>query len=128
MVMTGKKDLACNCISNILFAGSLCAALLLVLGLGLMLIRGNSADQIGNLAQSSFSDFLSALLKGESTAVINLGILAMMLTPFLRVSAAILSFLLEKDYRYAIIGLGVAVILLFTIIPSFKVMQEKYSG
>jgi uncharacterized membrane protein len=119
MVMTGKKDLACNWISNILFAGSLCAALLLVLGLGLMLIRGNSADQIGNLAQSSFSDFLSALLKGESTAVINLGILAMMLTPFLRVSAAILSFLLEKDYRYAIIGLGVAVILLFTIIPSF---------
>jgi uncharacterized membrane protein len=117
--MTGKKDLTCTWIGNILFVGSLCAAVLLVLGLGLLWIRGSSADQIGNLAQSSFSDFLSALLKGRPAAIINLGILAMMLTPFLRVLAAIWSFLLEKDYRYAIIGLGVAVILLFTIIPSF---------
>jgi uncharacterized membrane protein len=117
--MTGKKDLACTWIGNILFAGSLCAALLLVLGLGLMWIKGNSADQVGNLAQSPFSDFLSALLKGEPVAIINLGILAMMLTPFFRVSVAILSFLLEKDYRYAIVGLGVALILLFTIVPSF---------
>jgi uncharacterized membrane protein len=117
--MTGKKDLTCTWIGNILFVGSLCAALLLVLGLGLMWIGGNSADQVGNLAQSSFSDFLLALKRGNPVAVINLGILAMMLTPFLRVSAAIFSFLLERDYRYAIIGLGVAVILLFTIIPSF---------
>jgi uncharacterized membrane protein len=117
--MTGKKDLTCTWIGNILFIGSLCAAVLLVLGLGLMWIRGNSADEIANLAQSSFSDYFSALLRGESMAVINLGILAMMLTPFLRISAAILSFLLEKDYRYALVGLGVAVILLFTIVPSF---------
>jgi len=117
--MTEKKDLACTWISNILFTGSLCAAVLLVLGLGLLWIRGSSADHLGNLAQSSFSDFLLALKRGNPVAIINLGILAMMLTPFLRVSAAIFSFLLEKDYRYAIIGLGVAVILLFTIIPSF---------
>lgn len=118
-MMTRKKDITYNWIGNILFAGSLCAALLLVLGLGLMWIRGLSADQVGNVAQSSFSDFLSALLKGNPVAVINLGILAMMLTPFLRVMAAILSFLRERDYRYVIISLGVAVILLFTIIPSF---------
>ena len=116
---TGKKDIAYNWIGNILFAGSLCAALLLALGLGLIWLRGYSSQQVADLAQSSFYDFLLALKNGNPAAVINLGILAMMLTPFLRVSAAVLSFLLEKDYRYAVIGLGVAVILLFTIIPSF---------
>ena len=117
--MTEKKDVTYIWISHVLFAGSLSAAALLALGLVLMWIKGSSQDQLVNLVRSSFSNLFSALLRGEPVAVINLGILAMMLTPFLRVAAAVISFLLEKDYRYAAIGTGVTMILLLTILPSF---------
>lgn len=117
--MTEKKDIASTWISRILFVGSLCAAALLALGLGLLWIRGSFLDHAGNVEPSSVSNFFSALMGGEPVAFINLGILAMMLTPFLRVVAAVISFLMEKDYRYAAVGVGVTIILLFTILPGF---------
>ncbi len=116
--MKEKRDIASTWISRILFAGSLCAAALLALGLGLLWIGGSSPDHLGNAVRPSFSKLFSALTGGEPVAIINLGILAMMLTPFLRVVAAVVSFLMEKDYRYAAVGLGVTIILLFTIVPS----------
>ncbi len=113
-----KKDIATSLISGILFVGSLCAAALLALGLGMMWLEPNWQDQLTNLVRSPLSDLFSALLRGEPLAIVNLGILAMMLTPFLRVVAAVVSFLMEKDHRYAAVGIGVALILLASIAPS----------
>jgi uncharacterized membrane protein len=116
--MTEKKDIATTLISGILFVGSICAAALLALGLGMMWLNPGRQDQLTNLVRSPLSDLFSALLRGEPLAVINLGILLMMLTPLLRVVAAIISFLMEKDRRYAAVGIGVALILLATIAPN----------
>jgi len=118
MIAEGK-DVSSNWISGVLFGGSLCAAVLLALGLMLMWIRGNRQDQLVHLVRPSLSELLSAVFRGEPAAILNLGILAMMLTPFLRVVAAVLSFFWEKDYKYAAVGIGVGLILLFTIVPSF---------
>lgn len=114
-----EKDISLNWISHILFVGSLCAAALLALGLLVMWIRGERLEPVVHLVRPSLSALFSSLSKGEAVAILNLGILAMMLTPFLRVVVAVISFLWERDYRYAAVAGGVGLILLFTIVPSF---------
>jgi uncharacterized membrane protein len=113
------KDVSLNWISHILFVGSLCAAALLALGLLVMWIKGEPFEPVVHVVRPSLSVLFSSLLKGDAVAILNLGILAMMLTPFLRVVVAVVSFLWERDYRYAAVASGVGLILLFTIVPSF---------
>jgi uncharacterized membrane protein len=84
-----------------------------------MWIKGERLEPVVHVVRPSLSLLFSSLAKGDPVAILNLGILAMMLTPFLRVVVAVLSFLWEKDYRYAAVAAGVGVILLFTIVPSF---------
>jgi uncharacterized membrane protein len=104
-------------ISAILFFGSFCAAALLAVGLGMLWLGGYSREQLISSVRPSPSGMISDLVAGDPVAIVKLGILVMMVTPFLRVVAAIFSFLLERDYRYAAIGMGVMTILLFTILP-----------
>lgn len=115
--MGSKSQTTYARISTILFVGSFCAAVLLALGLGMLLLGPYSQDDLAGMVGSS-SPQLSALLNGEPAAILSLGILVMMMTPFLRVVAAAFSFLREKDFKYAAVGFGVMVILLFTIVPS----------
>jgi uncharacterized membrane protein len=116
--MSNKKERTLSRVSTILLIGSYCAAALLVLGLGMSLLQaqpqGGAAVPVG----LSLSALIGSLLRGEPTAVLNLGILVMMLTPFLRVVVAAFSFFSEKDFTYASVALGVMLILLFTIIPN----------
>ena len=117
--MSDKKEKVYSYVSTVLLIGSFCAAVLLILGLGILVFQTQPEDYLTSLVRPYFSDIFSNLLKGEPTAIINLGILLMMLTPFLRVVVAVFTFLWEKDFRYATVALGVMVILLFTIVPSF---------
>ena len=116
--MTHKKEKVYSYVGTILLIGSFCAAALLVLGMGILFFQAHPRDYLSLLALPYFSDIFSNLLRGEPTAIINLGILLMMLTPFLRVVVAFFTFLWEKDFRYAAVAFGVMVILLFTIVPS----------
>ena len=116
--MRNRKEKTLRYVSTILLIGSFCAAALLVLGLGMSFLQaqpqGGETIPIG----LSFSKLIGSLLKGEPTAVLNLGILVMMLTPFLRVVVAAFSFLLEKDSTYASVAFGVMLILLATMLPN----------
>jgi uncharacterized membrane protein len=113
-----KKEKICDNVSHILLIGSYCAAGLLVLGLGSLFFLTPSDSKPGDLARPEFSELISHLIKGEPAAVISLGILVMMFTPFLRVVVATFSFLGEGDLKYAFIAFGVLIILLFTIVPN----------
>ena len=115
--MRSKKEKTLSYISTILLVGSFCAAGLLALGLGMSLLQAQVHDGTTVPVGFSFSELIESLLRGEATAVINFGILVMMLTPFLRVVVAAFSFLLEKDFAYASVAFGVMLILLFTIVP-----------
>jgi uncharacterized membrane protein len=117
--MADKKEKVYSYVSTIILVGSFCAAGMLILGWGMLFFHALPQDYLSSLVGSSFSDIFSNLFRGEPTAIINLGILLMMLTPFMRVVVAVLSFLWEKDFKYAAIAFGVMVILLFTILPSF---------
>jgi uncharacterized membrane protein len=113
-----KKEKISDNVSYILLIGSYCAAVLLILGLGTLLILKPPDLKLGASVRPDFSDFISRLLRGNPVAIISLGILVMMFTPFLRVMVAAFSFLWEGDFRYAVIAFGVLIILLFTIIPN----------
>jgi uncharacterized membrane protein len=116
--MRNGKEKTLTYVSTVLLIGSFCAAGLLVAGLGLSVLHsGQQADLTGS-SGSSLSKSIEPLLRGEPTAVINLGILVMVLTPFLRVIVAAISFLLEKDLIYASVAFGVMLILLATMLPN----------
>ena len=116
--MRNRKEKTLKHVSNILLIGSFCAAGLLVLGLGMSLFQTQPQDGPAGSAGFSLFKSLEPLLRGEPTAIINLGILVMMLTPFLRVVVAAFSFLMEKDSTYAAVAFGVMLILLATMLPS----------
>jgi len=117
--MSGKKEKVYSYVGTILLVGSFCAASLLMLGLGILFFQAHPTDYLTSLVRPYFSDIFSNLFRGEPTAIISLGILVMMLTPFLRVVAATFSFISERDFRYTAIAFGVMLILLLTILPNF---------
>lgn len=117
--MPDKREKVFSYVSNILMIGSYSAAVVLILGLGMLFLQGRPESYLTRLPRLSFSNLISHFFKGEPTSIINCGILVMMFTPFLRVVVAGFSFLGEKDYKYALISFGIMLILLFTIIPTF---------
>ncbi len=117
--MPDKKEKVFSYVSNILMIGSYSAAVLLILGVGILLLKGYPGDYITRLPRLSLSDLILHFFRGEPTSIISCGILVMMFTPFLRVVVAGFSFLGEKDYKYSLISFGIMLILLFTIIPTF---------
>jgi uncharacterized membrane protein len=116
--MEDKKEKVYCYVSTILLIGSFCAAGMLILGWSMLFFHAHPKDYLSSLVRPYFSDIFLNLFRGEPTAIINLGILLMMLTPFMRVIVAIFSFLGEKDFKYAAVAFGVMLILLFTIVPS----------
>ncbi|KPK76735.1 MAG: hypothetical protein AMJ89_03640 [candidate division Zixibacteria bacterium SM23_73] len=115
--MNGKKEKIDIRVGNILLIGSYSAAVLLIAGLLVLFARTPGAELESK--PLSFSLFFSYVKENNPLALLNLGILVMMLTPLFRVIAAGFSFFLEKDYKYLVIASGVLIILLATIISIF---------
>jgi len=66
------------------------------------------------------SAVLTGVTFGEGESLIFLGIILLFLTPVLRVLLSLFSFLLEKDYLYAIITSIVIVIILVSVFLGFS--------
>jgi uncharacterized membrane protein len=69
----------------------------------------------GSSDLASFSSIFSGLLKFDGKAIIQFGILLLIFTPISRVILSIVSFFLERDYLYVVIGLVVLSIILFSL-------------
>ncbi len=106
-------------IVTVLRWGSGVSIILMAAGLGLFLINGCSA---ANTYFTGFHQVLTGVLAFDPAALMTGGIICLLLTPFLRVAGAFLSFLLiEKDKPYALISLGVLIILVISLfIPELK--------
>ena len=108
-------------IAAVLRFGCTLSIVLMAAGLVLLLAKGEE-----NKLQSTGFVGLHSLLTGvaslEPTAIMTLGVLMLLLTPMLRVIAAGISFLIfERDVKYALISLGVLVILIVSFfVPGFK--------
>ena|SRR3990172_11568729 len=94
--------------------GSLVSTVIMALGLGLALL----ADRTHALApyeRVELSMLLLNLVRFDPAAITALGLLLLLLTPLFRILVAMISFALERDLKYALISLGVLVVVLMSI-------------
>jgi uncharacterized membrane protein len=70
----------------------------------------------GALNTRSVSGIVISAAHGQSEAIIELGLLLLVLTPIVRVAVALVGFLLERDRLYAVVSLIVLLILAFSLL------------
>jgi uncharacterized membrane protein len=109
-------------IGNLLRAGVLLAAATVFAGGVLYLVR-HHADATnyhtfvaGTPNSRSVSGIVRSAADGNSAAIIEIGLVLLILTPVARVAVAIVGFLLERDRLYAVVSLIVLVILAFSLL------------
>jgi uncharacterized membrane protein len=113
-------------ISILLIVGVVLSALLLLAGLALLVITGQtgytqttSLDALLDLGKDAFPQTIGGVLSGalalKPFAIIELGALMLIATPVFRVAASALLFALEDDRLYAGITLVVLVLLMASI-------------
>lgn len=89
---------------------------------GLISARGNISSYPFNLYS-----IISGVERFKSFAVIQLGVLILLLTPFGRILLQFFIFLYEKDYKFTIIALAVFMILMFSLyMVNFISIINKY--
>lgn len=91
-----------------LLAGVLLSGLLLAVGLGINLIAGVSEEPGPPLPVRRLS---AAALGGDGTALIDLGLLALIGTPVLRVAVLAFGWLIDREFRMAAVAIAVLILL-----------------
>jgi uncharacterized membrane protein len=109
-------------IGQLLRAGVLLAAATVFAGGILYLIRYHAEPAnyhtfiAGSPNTRSLSGIVRAAAHGNSVAIIQIGLLLLVLTPIARVAVAVVGFLLERDRLYAVVSLIVLLILAFSLL------------
>ena len=92
----------------VLLGGVLVSALVLVIGLALSLRAGSLPAPA---APPTFGQLLPRAIAGDRTAVLDLGLLLLMLTPALRVTILAIGWLTAGQTRFALVALAVLLLL-----------------
>ncbi len=105
-------------ISYVLRGGVLLSAAIITLGVVLFYARFLALG--GQIGQVTYPHTVSAVFvglgRGDPLAVITLGLLVLLLTPVLRVLVSLVTFAMERDWRYTGITLLVFIILLVSFL------------
>jgi len=112
-MMWKKENIIEIIISNTLRIGVLLSASIIFAGLILFFIYGSGYD--GTISYR-LNDILNGVFTLKPFAIINLGLLLLILTPVMRVVMSLIIFILEKDYKYIFITLTVLTILMTSFI------------
>jgi uncharacterized membrane protein len=109
-------------IGQLLQAGVLLAAATVLAG-GVLYLAGHHADPAsyrtfvaGGSNVRSLSGVVQAVVHGDSVAIMQMGLLLLILTPIARVVVAAVGFLLERDRLYAAVSMIVLAILVFSMV------------
>jgi uncharacterized membrane protein len=109
-------------IGELLRAGVILAAATVFAG-GIFYLARHHADPAnyhtfvaGASSTRSLSGMIQSASHGDSQAIIEIGLLLLVLTPIARVVVAIVGFLLERDRLYALVSLIVLLILAFSLL------------
>ena len=109
-------------IGRLLQAGVLLAAAIVFVG-GVLYLASHHAEPasyhafaVGSPATRTLSGVAHSAAHGDSQALIQLGLLLLVLTPIARVGVAVVGFLLERDRLYAAVSLIVLLILAFSLL------------
>ncbi|TPR36979.1 DUF1634 domain-containing protein [Apilactobacillus micheneri] len=100
-------------IGKILRIGVIISAAIMIIGLLMFLITGNSG-YAGNYHPSSFKEIFHGIVQLKPYAIMMLGIFCLILTPVLRVIVSIYSFYKEHDMLYVYITTFVLLVLIFS--------------
>jgi uncharacterized membrane protein len=95
----------------LLIIGLAAAALMMVTGIVLGLLIHRAMPN----AMVPLADLTAQLALFNPAAFLSLGLLLLIATPILRVTGSIIGFVLERDWRYALVTLVVLVIVLLSI-------------
>lgn len=109
-----REDVIYHHAIRVLHAGFLVAAVLLVAGVAWSLVERRPLDE----RVISFADLPSAISDGDPSAVIDLGILALMITPVVLVIVIARDFYELGERRYTIASLLVLAVLTTSIVIS----------
>lgn len=96
---------------NLLVGGVILSSALLILGLIIALAGGNGLpDSVPPIPQ-----VIPLALAFDPAGLLALGLLVLIATPILRVAGSIIGFMVERDWRYALITFVVFLIVLGSI-------------
>ncbi len=112
------KEFSYKTTALVLKWGSWLSVIILIFGIILFLINP-SPFQFG--ITSLGKTFWKEVSNFSSQAIINLGILLLMLVPLVRVIAIGIGFVIEKDKKYALIS---GIVLLFLILGIFLALSQ----
>lgn len=117
---TADKDLQVI-LGTLLRVGVLVSMIIVFIG-GCMYMAEHGSEKVNYgtfvvdlTSYNSIPKIFSELFQFKSEAVIQFGILMLILTPILRVVFSVYSFLIEKDYLYVVIGIIVLGIILLSL-------------
>jgi uncharacterized membrane protein len=99
-----------NLISQSLRIGVSISALVIAIGFALLLFTGQTG-YAGPFFPVKMGEILKGLMQLKPYAVIDVGLILLILTPVFRVAASVVVFWREKDYTYVIINLLVLLML-----------------
>ncbi len=111
-----------NIIGQLLRAGVLLAAAIVFAGGVLYLVRHHAYPTnyhtfiAGGPHIRTLRGIVQSAAHGDSEALMQIGLLLLILTPVARVAVAVVGFFLEKDRLYTIVSLIVLLILAFSLI------------
>ena len=86
---------------------------------GFKMPRKYNPLEMGDSSEKVWGSFWTSLMKAEGMAIIQLGILFLILTPLVRIIFALIGYLKEKDYTYVIISAIVIGIMLVSFLMGF---------
>ena len=118
------KDIQ-SLVGNLLRVGVYVSMAIVVLG-GIIYLLDHSAEKIdyaafdfNKVSLKTVEAIFSEVLTFKGAAVVQFGLLMLIFTPIARVLMAVVSFLLEKDYLYVLIGLIVLSIIMVSLSGGF---------
>jgi uncharacterized membrane protein len=101
-------------IAQVLRYGSSVSTVIMALGLGLLLLRGRGTSLV-IYQRPRLLMLLPSLMRFDPAALMEFGILLLLLTPIFRILVALVSFALERNLKYVLISLGVLSVVLLSI-------------
>ena len=110
-------------VGNLLRLGVILSVVISLFGFIKLFLEGfkmpKHYESLENKSGNILHDFWISLGKFEGMAIIQLGVLILILTPLMRIIFALIGYLKEKDYTYVIISLIVLGIMVISFLMGF---------
>lgn len=103
----------------VLMAGSIVAAILIMIGTVLFVV--NSNEKIPHLIGENFHEALKSAIELQGIGITNLGVFILMITPFLRVITCLIGFSLLRWWRFTLVSLFVLTMLIISMYFSTQI-------